>query len=124
MAASCDRDLIYGYRSKATFLGKRHVECMHMTSLCPDRCNHATDVFMFKIDEVSVVDPGSKHSKFCKPIKAGDTHHVGTKDLGEFKNESLVEGDMVELDWNHDYVTRAGASFPERPVTRLVALSI
>jgi hypothetical protein len=32
----------------------------------------------------------------------------------------LVEGDLVELDWNHDYVTaHSGCSSPDRPVTKL-----
>jgi hypothetical protein len=33
--------------------------------------------------------------------------------------ESLQKGDYVLLDWQHDYVTKGGATFPERTVIQL-----
>jgi hypothetical protein len=36
---------------------------------------------------------------------------------------ALKKGDYVLLDWQHDYVTREGASFPERVVQKLQKIS-
>ncbi len=33
---------------------------------------------------------------------------------------ALKPGDLVELDWNHDYVTQADSKFPERPIIWIV----
>lgn len=125
MANDEQRELIYGYAATATFKGKRHQPCMHRTSECPDRCNHATTVYTFHLDSVAVTDPGSKHAKFVTALEEGKDHHVGEKDLGAAHLEvaaALAEGDKVEINWNHDYVTKGGASGPDRPVVKLVKL--
>ena len=33
------------------FTGIKHIPCRFMTSLCPDRCDHASDVAIFKVLE-------------------------------------------------------------------------
>ena len=33
--------------------------------------------------------------------------------------EALNPGATVHLKWNHDYVTRAGSKFPERPIVSI-----
>jgi hypothetical protein len=33
--------------------------------------------------------------------------------------DALNPNDFVLLDWQHDYVSKDGANFPERPVTRV-----
>ena len=31
----------------------------------------------------------------------------------------LKPGDIVDLQWNHDYVTQGGSKFPERPIIKI-----
>ena len=37
--------------------------------------------------------------------------------------KSLKKGDLVLLSWHHDYVTKDGASSPERPLVKLGKIS-
>ena len=119
------RETLFSYRSRATFLGSRHQPCRHMTSACPDRCSHASVVYRFKLDSLTVAkNEAAKNAKWVTPVAAGMAEHlVGESNLGAAgvldAARSLSEGDRVMLDWNHDYVTRAGCSAPERPVAKL-----
>lgn len=36
---------------------------------------------------------------------------------------ALKPGDLVDLQWNHDYVTREGSKFPERPIHKISPVS-
>ena len=119
------RELIYGYEATATFKGMHNQPCRHMTSLCPDRCGHGGNVYTFRLDTLlSLIDPNSKHAKFCTPLEEGQEHCVGEDDLGVHLEQArgLTEGDTVQIAWDHDYVTKGGMSGPERPVRSLVKL--
>lgn len=117
------RELIFGYKSTAVFAGKQHQHCRGRTMLCPDRCGHISDTFVFNIDAIAVTrNDQSKNAKFCSPQRVGSSKIFSSEDLGESYlplAESLEVGETVDLCWNHDYVTRGGSSFPQEPVTAL-----
>ena len=116
---------MYGYRATATFMGASERPCLHRTALCPDRCAHATTTFAFRLETCEAIrGADSANAKWVTPLKAGDEHCVGLADLGEHAEAArrLEVGQRVALQWRHEYVTREGASFPERPVHGLAAL--
>ena len=115
------RDLLYGYKAVATFQESHHQPCRFMTSLCPDQCGHATDVYRFHLDKLQA-QKGNGDTRFVTPVKEGTDYVVGAKDLGTFAAvaNALQAGDKVNLAWNHDYVTtHSGSKFPQRPVVDL-----
>lgn len=117
------RETMYAYAANATYLGSRHQPCRFRTSLCPHQCGHATDVYRFHLDQLTATkNEASSHVRWVTPEEAGKEHLVGEADLNSYIElaKSLKPGDMVALEWSHDYVTRGGSSFPDRPVTRLV----
>ena len=105
----------------ATFTGIEHHPCRFMTSLCPDRCNHATDYAIFKVDEYSKYEkPGEygddKTEQFHWDLKpTADSNKLHPEYLEIVKN--LHQGDKVKINWTHFYVHENGSSFPERSVT-------
>jgi len=117
------RELIFGYKSTAVFAGKQHQRCRGRTMMCPDRCGHTADTFVFNIDTITVTtNDQSKNAKFCTKQQMGSSKNCSAEDLGELHlplAESLQVGETVELCWNHDYVTRGGGSFPQEPITAL-----
>lgn len=115
------RDLLYGYKTVATFQESYRQPCRFMTSLCPDQCGHATNVYKFHLDTLQAEQGTSADTRFVTPVTEGKDHLVGEKDLGAFVDlaKSLQAGDKVNLDWNHDYVTKGGSKFPDRPVVNL-----
>ena len=116
------REVMYSYVSSATYMGARHQPCRHRTSLCPDRCGHAIDVFTFKLDALAVTKNEESGSvRWVTPEKEGTERMIGESDLKEFAGlaKSLAAGDTVDLRWSHDYVTVGGSSGPDRPCTHL-----
>jgi hypothetical protein len=96
---------------------------MGLTSLCPDRCGHSGKLASFGI---------LKYEQYEKPGEYGDPKqeefqfliedNMGNRKVpDEIRTAtlSLKEGEKVRLKWNHDYVTKNGASFPERTVVVL-----
>ncbi|KAH7824557.1 putative Tvp14 [Monocercomonoides exilis] len=113
-------DVLSVHRVKATFQGIKHQPCRFMTSLCPDRCGHATDIGLFKVDE---------YEHYEKLGEYGDEEqtmiYVSLKaDADEDKQDpaiiaqirTLTPGQKVKLLYEHIYVTQGGSKFPERPV--------
>ena len=127
MTSTDQTERIYTYTSTATFISKKHQPCRFRTSNCPNECNHEKILYSFHIDSIDVtVNPDSTNAKYCTPVKQGDTHYIDDAELERQSlkdvSDSLVEGDHVELDWNHDYVTKNNCSSPEYPVVKLVKL--
>lgn len=121
------REVMYAYSSSScTFVGMRHQPCRFRTAQCPDRCNHAKNVFTFLLDNLAVTkNDQSRNAKWVEPVKVGAEHVVGEGDLGEASKtvaQVLRPGDKVKLEWSHDYVTIDGSSGPDRPVSCLVKL--
>jgi hypothetical protein len=117
------RQLLSLHETEATFSGLVNQPCRHRTAECPDRCDHGGTVAEFRVDA---------YRRYEKPGEYGDpradVYRVRLRNArGEARLdaallnrlESLRAGDRVRLDWRHDYVTRDGASSPERPITRL-----
>ena len=127
MANLVERETMASYVGTAEFLEKRHQPCRHLTTLCPNECGHATDVYVFKIITLDAkANELSSHTKWITLVGAGETVLIGAKDLGVFRAvaDELAPHTIVHLQWNHDYVTTTepsggSASGPERPVTGL-----
>jgi len=113
--------------------GLQQFPCRHLTSLCPDRCGHGGTVAVF--DVVRVLEYFKEPTQqYGDPeqqrfhVKLGVTNPL----MSEFQElpglddaiRALAVGQLVRLDWRHDYVTTTwvgggSAKGPARPVTRL-----
>ena len=105
----------------ATFTKIEHVPCRFRTALCPDRCDHATDTAVFKIDEyVKYEQPGKygddKAEEFYWNLKPNaDSNKLHPEYIEQVK--ALKPGQKVKLNWNHLYVSDGCCQSPERRVT-------
>eukprot|EP01126_Amoeba_proteus_P023314 TRINITY_DN2344_c0_g1_i7.p1 TRINITY_DN2344_c0_g1~~TRINITY_DN2344_c0_g1_i7.p1 ORF type:complete len:130 (-),score=14.02 TRINITY_DN2344_c0_g1_i7:123-512(-) len=121
------RELIVQYTSTCVFEGKAHRSCFFRTSLCPDRCSHATTLYTFKPLQLDVFpNTNSSHLRWVQPHTQDEAVVIGRSDFNNFLDlaDSLEPNDVVKLNWNHDYVTTTwpdGTSFsgPDRPVVLL-----
>jgi hypothetical protein len=91
--------------------------------LCPDRCGHSGKLATFEIIRyVSHEKPGEhgdpKQGNF-QILIGNDERSPKVPAAVREAILALKPGEVVDLNWNHDYVTRDGASFPERPVVKL-----
>ena len=130
-ASTSASDTIYKilsvHQTLATFEGIEKKTCLGMTSLCPDKCGHSGDVAVFRINKYLRYLPLGKYGdpqqeKFFVMVK----NTLGESETTEANREmiaSLKKGDKVLLGWNHIYVTKEGASYPERPITVLKPLT-
>lgn len=117
-----ERETMFIYASTATFAGSRHQPCRFMTAQCPNDCGHATTVYQFSLEALTVTgNPDSKNAKWVTPVAEGTDLLVGEADFHEWLSvaKGLSEGNKVQLEWKHDYVTVGGSSGPDRPVTKL-----
>lgn len=121
------RDLLSAHDTVARFSGLKDHRCMGLTTLCPDRCGESGKLATFAI---------VKYLAYEKPGQYGDPKQEQFMVLIEdnMKNPkvpkairdavlALKPGDLVRLQWNHDYVTREGSKFPERPIKNLSVLT-
>ena len=117
------RDLLSSHDTEARFTGLTDHQCMGRTSNCPDRCGDSGKLATFTI---------VKYLAYEKPGEYGDPKQEQFRVLIEdnLKNPkvpvairdailALKPGDLVHLKWNHDYVTKDGSKFPERPITEI-----
>jgi hypothetical protein len=107
----------------AEFLGIKHFPCRHLTSLCPDRCNHAQDVATFKVISYLKYEALGRwateqedvfHARIDQkvPVEAQDPQIIDTI-------KTLTPGQKVKLYWEQIYVTEEGSKWPERPIRSL-----
>lgn len=126
-AADEGRDLLSSHDTVAKFVGVKAHQCLGRTALCPDRCGHSGSLATFEI---------VKYLRYEKPGEYGDPNQERFQVLIEDNQKqakvpaaireailALKPGDLVRLGWNHDYVTREGSKFPERPITKVEALT-
>ena len=117
------RELLSSHNTVARFDGLSQHTCRGLTSLCPDRCGESGPLASFTI---------IRYRDYKKPGEYGDPKQTTFQFLVEDnmkrpkvpaslrdKVMALKPGDVVELDWIHEYVTNDGGSYPERPVVRL-----
>ncbi|MEG1552848.1 MAG: hypothetical protein RR982_01385 [Kiritimatiellia bacterium] len=119
-------EVLSTHKTDAIYRGTQDQPCRHLTSLCPNRCDHGGKLAKFDI---------VRYSKYERPGQYGDprqkqfllrvAHKDGTPDeslplaLRETLSK-LTVGQRVELSWKHVYVTDAnGSKFPERIITEL-----
>ena len=121
------RELLAKHETLAIFEGVNYRLCMGLTSRCPKQCGDSGEFANFRV---------KKYLKYEKPGQYGDpgqkTFLVQVSDYDKMPKgdpqilatvKSLKKGDYVLLAWHHDYVTKEGASFPERPIVKLEKIS-
>ncbi len=117
------RQMLARHETIAEFLGTRYHRCLGLTSACPDRCGQSGTMASFRIVEYTAYE---KPGEYGDP-KAGQYDVLVEDNRGNLKVppairdavRSLKPGDRVRPHWNHDYVTKDGSSYPERPIVRL-----
>jgi len=117
------RELLARQETVAEFLGLQYRQCRGMTSLCPDKCGSSGNFARFRIVKYLVYE---KPGQYGDPKQEEFIVQVDTN-LGQLKLpdaqakliRDLKPGDFVRLAWRHDYVTKDGSSFPERPLTAI-----
>lgn len=120
------RELLAEHETVAQFEGIEYRLCRGLTTLCPRECGDSGEFAKFKIVKyvrfVQHGKYGSRQKSFV--IQVSDYHRQPRGDASLLATvRTLQPGEYVRLDWHHDYVTRAGASYPERPVVKLEAIS-
>ncbi len=121
-----DRELLSFHDTEASFMGLSDHQCMGRTSLCPDRCGESGKLATFKI---------VKYLDYKKPGEYGDPKQENFMVLIEdnMKHPKVPEatrevilalnpGELVHLQWNHDYVTHDGSKFPERLIVAITPI--
>ena len=121
------RDLLSAHDTVARFEGLKDHRCMGRTSLCPDRCGDSGKLATFVIvTYLNYQKPGEygdpKQEKFMVLIEDNMKNPKVPKAIRDAVL-ALKPGDLVHLQWNHDYVTQAGSKFPERPLKDLSPLT-
>lgn len=117
------RELLARHETLAVFEGVNYRLCRGLTSRCPKACGDSGEFASFGI---------KKYLKYEQPGQYGDPEQetflvqVSDYDKGPKGDpriletvKSLKKGDHVLLSWHHDYVTKEGSSFPERPLVKL-----
>lgn len=107
----------------AEFMGIFEHQCRGRTSLCPDKCGHSGNVAQFDIIGYLHYEKFGQYGdpqtgRFTVMIENNMKQRKVSPAIGDTV-ASLTPGDAVFLSWRHDYVTRDGASGPERPITKL-----
>lgn len=115
------RDVLCINEVLATFQKFEHIPCRFRTARCPDRCDHATDVAVFKVDQYLKYEQQGKYAddkveEFYWNLKpTADSNKLHPEYLEQVK--ALKAGDKVKLNWTHFYVNTDSANYPERCVT-------
>ena len=105
----------------AEFERIEHIPCRFRTSLCPDHCDHATDVAVFKV---------ISYNNYALNDKYGDEKqeiiHVDVKKTIYGQDPAVAQlaltlqkGQRVHLEYDHLYLTDGGSKYPVRPCTKL-----
>lgn len=119
------REVLAEHETIAVFAGLQYRKCMGMTTQCPEECGDSGEFAVFNIFKYTRYQQNGKYGGKQKVylIQVSDFHR---KPKGDPKILELVRGfkpgDYVQLFWRHDYVTRDGASFPQRPIVKLEKL--
>ena len=117
-------DILSHHDAICEFAGIRHIPCRFMTALCPDRCDHASDVAVFNVIEYKTYERTSKYGDekqttiLCevkKPVYNQDPS------IAE-KAKSLTPGQKVEVVYDHLYVHDDRGARPERPLISITVV--
>ena len=116
------RETLGRHETVAEFQGVSEHTCRGMTALCPDRCGHSGRMATFEIIEYIQFDKLSEYGKKQETFSFLLEDNLKNMKVDQTIYDAvvqLVDGDRVFLSWNHDYVTKNGASGPERPIIKL-----
>jgi hypothetical protein len=94
-----------------------------MTSLCPDRCNHVTDVTVFKVvNYVSYEKPGKEGDEKQDTIRCDIKKSIyGQEPAVVDAAKAATVGKKYYVDYDHIYITDDSQSkYPARPVKKIV----
>lgn len=121
--AADKRKMLSKHETVAQFVGVAYRKCLGATGACPDKCGSSGDMATFRILKyVAYEKPGQYGDKQQKQYQFLVVDNLKTvKVSAEVKAtiDSLKPDDYLRLDWQHDYVTKGGSSFPERTVTQI-----
>jgi hypothetical protein len=121
------RELLANHETVAVFDGLNYRLCRGRTALCPERCGDSGEFANFAIKKYLKYEKPGRYGDPEQPsflIQVSDFHRQPKGDPKILETvKSLQKGDYVLLSWHHDYVTKQGASFPERPIVKLEKLA-
>lgn len=96
--------------------------CMHRTALCPDRCDHAKKLAVFRVEENENYERLGEYGD--AESEPGSTIYVNmlVDEPGQDASvrqliSELKPGDSVRLRIDHYYVKEPSNQYPVRPVT-------
>ncbi len=111
----------------AQYIGTQHIPCRHLTALCPDRCDHATDIAEFIV--VKNLDYQKDGEYGQEKADAGSIVRVDIKKTIEGQDPSVAKqikalkpNQEVEVTITHFYVNSKGNRYPIYPATSFKAL--
>ena len=117
------REMLARHQTVAQFEGVAYQRCRGLTALCPDRCGGSGDFASFRILKYLAYE---KHGEYGDPKQVqyifqveDNMKHLKVPAVIRDAVAALKKGDVVLLDWQHDYVTKEGSSSPERPIKKL-----
>lgn len=117
-------DVLSKHEATARFDGIKFHPCRFMTSLCPDRCNHAKNLSEFTIINYKVYEKvgeygDEKQERFYADINPNAAESRQSAEVVTFI-KNLKPGVIVKLAWEHRYVkTEEGSMYPERIITSI-----
>ncbi len=108
----------------AMYVGTRKVPCMHRTALCPNKCDHAKTVAVFKVirneNYAKTVGYGDVKAEVDDEICVDINMDVEGQSLETLETiQQLNTSDYVHLTQVHYYVTKEYTSYPVRPIVKL-----
>ncbi|KAK2960661.1 putative flp protein [Blattamonas nauphoetae] len=116
-------EVLSSHTAIARFVGVKFHPCLHMTSLCPDRCGHAKYLASFNIEEYEKYEKKGEYGDEKQTVFSFDMNPKAKVDRQAEavieRVKTLKEGDLVRLSWDHIYVTSGGSKYPERIVRTL-----
>ena len=117
------RELLAKHETLAIFDGVAYQLCKGLTALCPDRCGDSGEFASFAIKKYLKYEKLGQYGDPEQETFAVQVSDYYKKPKGDPKIletvKGLKKGDYVLLSWHHDYVTKEGASSPERPIMKL-----
>ncbi|KAA6330966.1 MAG: hypothetical protein EZS28_053438, partial [Streblomastix strix] len=100
-------DVLSKHTAIATYGGIEHIPCRHMTSLCPDKCNHARDVGKFNIEKYEFYEKKGEYGDEQQKVYHFNTNPNAEQDKQDpaliQKVKDLPAGAKVRITWEHIY---------------------
>ena len=105
----------------AKFSHIQHIPCRFRTSLCPDHCDHATDVAVFDVIKyINYEKHGEYGDEKQEQIFVDVKKEIYKQDASiAALAKTLKKGQKVKLVYDHIYLTKDNGSYPVRPCTKL-----